>query len=62
MRELKNTEVLAVSGGGLGFVAFAVFSGITTGLGFAGLSNVGAQAALMMIMGTTSTTLLIALL
>lgn len=62
MRELQNTEVLAVSGAGWEFVAFAVFSGVTTGLGFAGITGASGQAALNWIMGTTAITTLIALL
>jgi|GEM_PF-4735944 len=61
MRELQNTEVLAISGASWGFVSFALFAGITTGLGFAGLTNASGEAALLMIMGTTALTILIAL-
>lgn len=60
MRELQNTEVLAVSGAHWGFMGFALFAGITTGLGFAGLTNASAEAALLMIMGTTAFTILVA--
>lgn len=61
MRELQNTEVLAVGGAGWGMVGFALFSGITAGLGFAAISNATPEAALVMIMCTTGAMILVAL-
>jgi hypothetical protein len=61
MRELQNTEILAVGGASWGMVSFAMLSGITAGLGFAGLTNATPEAAFVMIMCTTGAMILIAL-
>lgn len=63
MRELQSTELTDVQGGDFGMVLFALYSGLTAGLGFAGLpiAAVG-QNAVAIIAGSTVFTVIIALI
>lgn len=62
MRELQNTELLQVQGGSWGMLGLGIFSGVTTGLGFAGLIQATAEGAVIIISSSTIMTVIIALL
>lgn len=62
MRVLQNDELIQIQGGSWGMLSLGVFSGFTTGLGFAGLIQATSEGAMMIISGSTLMTVFIALL
>lgn len=62
MRELNSAEIMSVSGSDFSWFSLCVFSGLSTGLGLAAVTNVTAEVALMMVTASTTVALLIGFL